>query len=166
MDNKVGDNVPSNKKLGDLLDQLRSVVQELQKFCITLHAEDRLMALKPHDGAEKLARETHDLAKRYDINVKNVPLEGMMNDLRLSEAIQPFAKELALGAQLSADTRLQANAEYYTAFLAYYGALNNAANHDPALAAELKPIQEAMRKVRRPRNAPAAGGTPGGAPTG
>ena len=168
MDNKVGDNIPSHKKLEDLLGQLRSVVQELQKFCITLHADERKMALKPHDGAEKLAKETHDLAKRYEINVKNVPLEGMMNDLRLSEAIQPFAKELALGAQLSADTKLQANSEYYTAFLAYYGALNNAADHDPSLAAELKPIQEAMRKVRRPRNTPAGGdgGGSGGAPNG
>ncbi|MFO0586822.1 MAG: hypothetical protein U0441_04755 [Polyangiaceae bacterium] len=149
MDNKVGDNVPSQKKLDDLLAQLRDVVGELQKFCVTLQPDERKATAKPHKGAEKPARNVHNLAQRYDIHVKNVPLDGMLNDVRLSESIEPFAKALALGAQISADTKLQANSEYYTAFLAYYGALSQAAEHDPNLAAELKETQEEMRKVRQ-----------------
>ncbi len=161
MENKVGDNVPSQKKLDELLNQLRTTVEALKEFCITMQKEERPYTAKPHKNADKLTRKAYDLAKRHGVTVNNVPLEGMMNDLRLSEQIQPFNAVLTLGAQLAADTTLQANSEYYTAFLAYYGALCRAAEHDPALAVELKEIQDEMRKARGSRGG--GEGLPGGA---
>lgn len=171
MENKVGDNVPAQKKLDELLAKTRAVVEELQAFCITLQKDERPYTIKPHKGADVLAAKVHDLALRYEISVKNVPVEGMKNDLRLTQQLQPFEAVFALGTQLIADTTLQANSEYYTAFLALYGALSKAAEHDAALAVEIKDVQDAMRKVRKPRagsgdggNAPAggAGGPAGG----
>ncbi len=72
-----------------------------------------------------------------------------MNDLRLAETLPRFQAIFALGSQLVADTLLQAKSEYYAAFLAYYDALCSAAEHDPLLAAEMKPIQDAVRKQHR-----------------
>ena len=164
MENKVGDNVPSQKKLDELQGKLAGVLEELQKFLITLHADERAGTVKPHKGAATLAERAYTLATKYDIQVKNVPLEGMKNDLQLASQIRPFESMFALGAQLTADSLLQANSEYYTAFLAYYGALSKAAEHDAALAAELKDIQDEMRKVRKPRSGSPAGGSPPPAP--
>jgi hypothetical protein len=151
MENKVGDNVPSQKQLDDMLKQLASLVDQIKEFCVTLQKEERAATAKPHKGTESLATQTYNLAKRYGITVKNVPLEGMMNDLRLASQIQPFDTLFNLGAQLAADTTLQAKSEYYTAFLSYYGALSAAAEHDAALAAEMEPIQKAMAALRRSR---------------
>jgi hypothetical protein len=157
MENRVGDNVPSQKQLDEMLKQLSTLVARIQEFCLTLQKDERPFTLKPHKGAEQLAEQTYNLAKRYGITVKNVPLEGMMNDLHLAAQIQPFDALFNLGAQLTADTALQAKSEYFTAFLAYYGALVAAAEHDAALAAEIEPIQKAMAKVRRPRGNAANG---------
>lgn len=156
MENRVGDNVPPQKKVDELLKQLASVVEQLKPFFVTLHKDERAATLKPHKGAETLVEKTYSLATRYGVTVKNVPLEGMMNDLRLASQVQPFDALFSLGAQLAADTALQAKSEFYTAFLAYYGALCKAAEHDPALAAEIKPIQDEMRTLRKPRTPAAA----------
>jgi hypothetical protein len=51
----------------------------------------------------------------------------------------------------------------WTAFLAYYGALSRAAEHDAALAAELKDLQDEMRYARK-RRTPPGGGEGGGGP--
>lgn len=149
MENKVGDNLPAPKKIDDLVKQTASHLEELQTFCITLQKDERATTVKPPNGTEQLVPTVHDLATRHEITVKNVPLNGMMNDLRLAQAMPRFQALFALGAQLVADTMLQAKSEYYTAFLAYYDALVAAADHDPLLAAELKPIKDAMRKQHR-----------------
>lgn len=149
MENKVGDNVPAPKKIEDLLQQTANQVEQLQAFCVTLHPEERSATIKPPAGTDALARSVHELATRHEVTVKNVPLDGMMNDLRLAETMPRFQAIFALGAQLVADTMLQAKSEYYSAFLSYYDALLAAAEHDPMLAAEMRPIQDAMRKLHR-----------------
>lgn len=167
MENKVGDNAPVQKKLDELLGQLSQVVEEIKKFTITLQKDERSSTVKPHKGADRLAQKTYDLATRYGITVKNVPLQGMLNDLRLVTQVQPFDSLFTLGAQLTTDTTLQAKSEYYTAFLAYYGALSAAAEHDAALAVEIKDIQDEMRNIRKPRGtSEGSGAAGGGAPPG
>jgi hypothetical protein len=73
----------------------------------------------------------------------------MMNDLDLSRAIRPFVTLLASASQMAEDTLGQSQSEFWQAFLAYYGAINNAAAHNPALAAEAKELVEFMRAFRR-----------------
>ncbi len=82
----------STKKLDELLGQLRASVEALKQFCITMQKDERPYTAKPHKNADKLTRKAYDLAKRYDVTVNNVPLEGMMNDLRLSEQIEALQR--------------------------------------------------------------------------
>lgn len=85
-----------------------------------------------------------DLCTRYEVKVKNVPLEGMANDLSLARQIRPFVALLQSGLTLVSDTSSQAQSEYWQAFLALYGALVKSADHDPMLAAEVKPLVDFM----------------------
>jgi hypothetical protein len=157
---KVGDNLPTQAELDALLATITGAVEELKKFCVTLQAEERKFTVKPLKGGEDMVQRAHGLAARYGVEVKSVPLPGMLNDLALARAIQRFEPVVTLAAQLVADTHLQARSEMWTAFLAYYGALSNAAGHDAALAAELKDLQDEMRHARR-RRSPAGGGEGG-----
>jgi hypothetical protein len=186
MDNMVGDNVPSQKKLDAILELFLKLVGELQHFCITLDAEARAGTVKPPRGNEEWVARVADLSTRYGVAAKSAPIAGMLNDARLAQALGPYQPHATLLAQLMADTLLQARSEYWSAFLQNYGALAREAEHDPALAAELKPVQEFMRTVHAskpvrpapgptpaaappapaPQQAPAIGATPPGSPTG
>lgn len=144
MDNKVGDNVPKQQKLEAILAQLSGAVSDLQEFCITLPAEERTQLLHPRRGGEAMVERAHDLCTRYDVKVKNVPIDGMLNDLRLARQIRPFVALIQSGLTLVTDTASQAQSEYWQAFLSLYGALVKAAEHDPMLAAEVQDLVEFM----------------------
>jgi hypothetical protein len=149
VDNKVGDNVPKQKKLDEIYATLNGAITELAKFCITLSDEERISRLKPRRGAEPMVEKANDLSKRYGVTVAGVPVEGMMNDVHLSRAIRPFVTLLDGASQMASDTLGQSQSEYWQAFLAYYGAINNASGHNPALAGEAKELVEFMRAFAR-----------------
>jgi hypothetical protein len=163
MDNMVGDNLPSEKKVAQLIIDLTKVIDDFEKFCVVLQPEQRASTLKPPASGEAMAQSAADLAGRHKVSVNNVPLQGMLNDLAFVKAVRPLAALMARGQKLVADSLLQGNSEYWEAFLAYYGALGNAANHDAGLATELKSLQDQMRDLRKPRGR-AAATTPTGAP--
>ena len=164
MDNKVGDNVPKQQKLEAILAQLTSVIGDLKEFCLTLQSDDRGSLLHPRGGEAKVEL-AHDLCTRYDVKVKNVPLDGMLNDLRLARQIRPFVALLQSGLTLVQDTSSQAQSEYWQAFLALYGALVKSAEHDPMLAAEVEDLVEFMAtNARRAKALDAAASPTGGEP--
>ena len=78
-----------------------------------------------------------------------MPLDGMLNDLNLVQALEPFESALELGSQLVADTILQADTEGWQAFLGYYGVLATMAERDAELATLLRPAIEFMKYGRR-----------------
>ena len=160
MENKVGDNVPKQQKLEAILAQLTSVVKDLQEFCITLQSDERTPLLHPRRGGDAKVELAHDLCTRYDVKVKNVPLDGMLNDLRLARQIRPFVALFQSGLTLVTDTSSQAQSEYWQAFLSLYGALVKSAEHDPMLAAEVKDLVDFMaqhvKKAKALEVAPAA----------
>jgi hypothetical protein len=159
MENKVGDNVPKQQKLDAIFAQLTSVVKDLLEFCITLQKEERAALLHPRHGSDAKVELTHDLCTRYDVKVKNVPIDGMLNDLRLARQIRPFIALFQSGLTMVTDTSSQAQSEYWQAFLSLYGALVKSAEHDPMLAAEVQDLVDFMaahaRKAKTPEAAPA-----------
>jgi hypothetical protein len=156
MDNHVGDNVPDQKKLDAILAKLTEGVAELKEFCNALPTEERTQLLHPRHGGEAKVELAHDLCTRYGVTVKNVPLDGMLNDLRLARVIRPFVILLKSALTLVSDTASQAQSEYWEAFLALYGALTRAAEHDPLLAAEVKDLEAFMAVHGKRRKAPTA----------
>jgi hypothetical protein len=162
MDNKVGDNVPKQQKLDTIFAQLTSAMGDLREFCLTLQTDDRGSLLHPRRGAEAKVEFAADLCARYDVKVKNVPVDGMLNDLRLARQIRPFIALLQSGLTLVTDTSSQAQSEYWQAFLALYGALVKSSEHDPMLAAEVQDLVEFMANARRAKapEAPPTGGEP------
>jgi hypothetical protein len=160
MDNKVGDNVPKQKKLDALLAQLGANIEELRAFCVNLTDDERRQLLHPRRGAEPMVEKAYALTKRYGITVPNVPAEGMMNDLRLARQMRPFVTMLEGALKLVGDTSAQAHSEYWEAFLALYGAIQRAAEHDPKLEAESAEIVEFMREYARKRKKAAPAPSP------
>ena len=105
----------------------------------------------------------HDLCTRYEVKVNNVPLDGMLNDLRLARQLRPFIAAFQSGLTLVSDTSSQAQSEYWQAFLANYGALVKSAKHDPMLAAEVQDLVDFLATNARRAKAPDAA-TPSGEP--
>ncbi|MFO0759495.1 MAG: hypothetical protein U0359_23590 [Byssovorax sp.] len=142
------------QKAAQLLTQLKDVLEQLAPFGITLTLDDRKRTLRPRKGAEPHMQRVHDLATKHGVSLKNIPLEGMANDLALSKQFQPFEDELRAGLQLAEDTGMQAGSEAWEAFLAYYGVLSSMAERLPDLAAELKTVVDFMATGPR-KKAPA-----------
>jgi hypothetical protein len=164
MENKVGDNVPKQQKLDAIFAQLTGAITDLHEFCITLQKDDRPSLLHPRHGGDAKVEVAHDLCTRYDVKVKNVPLDGMLNDLRLARQLRPFVALLQSGLTMVSDTSAQAQSEYWQAFLSLYGALVKSAEHDPMLAAEVQDLVDFMAAHGRKQKAPDA--APAVAPTG
>ena len=131
MENRVGDNVPTPAKLAALLKQLQDVVAEIKKF------------------GEAMQRLIYAIAQKRGLKIEGFPLAGMLADINLAQAMEPFEQAMTVGQQLTSDTLLQADTEGWQAFLAYYGVLTAMASHDAALASELQPVIEFMKVGRR-----------------
>ena len=144
MDNKVGDKLLTPQKMAQLLKQAKDLVEQLKPYGITLTTDARKRTLRPRKGAEPHMQRVHDLATKHGVSLKNIPLDGMANDLALSKQFQPFEDELRAGLQLAEDTGTQAGSEAWEAFLAYYGVLSSMAGRSPELAGELQTVIDFM----------------------
>ena len=152
MENKVGDNVPSDKALAQLLEQLAHVVGKLAEFGVTLDTTSRKKLLHERLGAEPHIRQVHALAGKHGVSLKHIPLDGMLADRRLKAAMEPFVSAFQAGLTLAEDTAGQAEYESWEAFLAYYGVLSSMADRDPVLATELASVVAFMANgPRKPK---------------
>jgi hypothetical protein len=157
MDNKVGDKLLTPQKAGQLLKQLKDLIEQLKPYGITLTTDDHKRALRPRKGAEPHIERVHDLAVKHGVSLKNIPLDGMANDLALAKQFRPFEEEMRAGLQLTEDTGMQADSEAWEAFLAYYGVLSSMAERLPELAAELQTVVEFMATGPRKKPSPPPG---------
>ena len=166
MEHRVGSNTPPPATTGPLLSQAQSLKSELEKFCITHTPDERSSRLKPLRGAEAKIRKAADLCERYGVSIRAIPVQGMLDDLDLCTLLAPFVAALGSAAQMVEDTQNQAFSEAWQAYLALYGALSKAAEHDPTLAAEMTELFDFMaiygakRKGTKPATAPATPNTP------
>ncbi len=149
MENRVGDNVPTPAKLAALLKQLQDVVTELKKFGVILTKDERRRLLRVRRDSEPMQRLIYAIAQKRSLKLEGFPLQGMLNDINLAQAMEPFEQAMELGQQLTTDTLLQADTEGWQAFLAYYGVLTAMASTDAELARELQPVVDFMKVGRR-----------------
>lgn len=137
MENKVGDTIPTAKELATLHAELAAWIERARKFCVAVDPDDRKRQLHWRTGAEPHITRVHDLAAKYAISLKGIPLDGMAADRALKVALEPFVPQLKTALRLLEDTAGQAESEAWQAFLAYYGVLVNMADHNPELAIEM-----------------------------
>jgi cytochrome c len=156
MENKVGDKQFSPQKVTQLVKQLKDIVEQLRPYGITLTTDERKRTLRPRKGAEVHMQRVHQLASKHGVTLKNIPLQGMADDLALAKQFVSFEDELRAGLQLAEDSGTQADSEAWEAFLAYYGVLSSMAERSPELAVELESVVSFMATGPRKKPAPAA----------
>ena len=145
MDNRVGDNIPTPVKLADLQKKLGEVVSELEKFCIVLSKDERKRLLRARKDSEPMVQRVADLAERHKIAVPGVDRSSMLNDVRLTQVLQPIGAQLERALQLVQDTTMQADTEAWQAFLAYYGVLSSLSSRIPEVEGALQPVVDYMK---------------------
>ena len=74
----------------------------------------------------------------------------MLNDVRLTQVLQPIAALVERANQLVQDTTMQADTEAWQAFLAYYGVLSSLSGRIPEIEGALAPVVEYMRPNKKP----------------
>ena len=153
MKNRVGDNAPTAEVMSQLVSQLAAIVAQLQTFGIVLSPEERKRLLHARRDADPMVQRVNDLAVKHGVTLKDIPLQGMMNDQALRARLHPLADLFRAGLAVAEDTEGQAESEMWEAFLAHYGVLAKMAEQDPVLAVELQPVVEFMAhgKRRAPR---------------
>ncbi|MDI1434327.1 hypothetical protein [Polyangium sorediatum] len=144
MNNKVGDALLTHEQHIQLLAQLKAIVETLRAHGITLTVDERKRTLRQRRGAESHIQRVIDLAKKYNVSLKAIPLAGLENDLVLTKQLLPIEEELRVALQLAEDTGTQAGSEAWEAFLAYYGVLSSMGERMPDLAAELQTVVDFM----------------------
>lgn len=145
MDNRVGDNIPTPVKLADLQKKLGEVVSELEKFCIVLSKDERKRLLRARKDSEPMVERVANLAERHKISVPGVDRSSMLNDVRLTQVLQPIGAQLERALQLVQDTTMQADTEAWQAFLAYYGVLSSLSSRIPEVEGALQPVVDYMK---------------------
>lgn len=156
MENRVGDVVPSDKEVAQLVKDIESVAQRVAKFGVHLTPEERRRVPKMRDGGEKLVPLVGELAGIRKLDIPGMSVDGMKADLLLTDRLAPVANAAEALAQLLADTRLEAGGECWWAFTSFYSLLGSMAARDPKLATALKPAVDFFAIGRRkPRAAPA-----------
>lgn len=150
MENRVGDSAPTPQKAADLLKKLNDIITELQKTGIILSVEERRSRLRARKDSEPHVQRVYDICKKHHVAIPHIPLDGMLADLHLADTLRPFGPAFTLGNQLIEDTTAQAETEMWQAFLQHYGVLQTLAEHNPEIAAELKPVVDFMRRKRSP----------------
>lgn len=144
MENRVGDKQLTDQKRTQILKVLKDAIVQLKPYGVTLTIDERKRTLRPRRGGETHMQRVHDLAKKHGVSLKDIPLDGMADDLALAKQFQSFEDEFRVGLQFAEDTGAQAESEAWEAFLAYYGVLSSMAERSPDLATELATVTDFM----------------------
>jgi hypothetical protein len=140
MENKVGDDMPSEAEAARMLAGTKGVTEAWMPYGVLLTPAQRKALHHPRLGAEPHIERVHALATKYKLDIDGIPLQGMTNDFALVAMLRPFQDAMRAGQHLVEDTAGQAESEAWEAFLAYYGTLCGIAKHHAAIAEELAPI--------------------------
>jgi hypothetical protein len=161
MKNLVGDATPDTKTLTEQSKALHDLVEAFKVFCIVLSVDDRKSLARPRRGGEEKVEHVIQLAREFGVTIRDIPLEGIENDLRTARELRPIQALAESFAQMLTDTVDEARSEFWTSAMAYYGALSAMGSRVPELAERLSPMTEFMsnRKARKEAT-PAAPATP------
>jgi uncharacterized protein YoxC len=150
MQNRVGTLVPSEEEIQGLVKDVQNLATKVQKYTLTLSAEDRRRTTKMRARGERIVELVGDLAVQNQVALPRISVADMKNDLALNQRLAPLAQALASISQSISDTMLQAQSECWWAATAFYSALARLSNIDPQLESALKPAVEFFARRRRP----------------
>ena len=153
MDNKVGNKPLSPEKLADLKQRLTEIVNELKAHGILLSSSDRTTLSRPRHGSEPYVRQMTEVVTKHNLEHSSVSVEGIKNDLALSEAYASILPILQEGTLIAEDTINQAKSEYWEGFLFYNGVVQGMSSRLPELAADGKPFESFMSTGPRKKKA-------------
>ena len=155
MKNRVGNVMPSDQEIQRLLKDVQNLAARIEKFTVTLSAEERQRTTKMRAQGERIVEMVGDLATRNEVSLPRISVEDMKNDLTLAQRLAPLAQALESVSQTVSDTILQAQSECWWAATAFYTALSRLSDADAQLEGSLKPAIEFFARRRRSEPLPA-----------
>jgi hypothetical protein len=164
MENRVGDVVPSEAEIEELLKDIGGLRSKLEKYGDFLSPEARQSTLKPPEGSEATSRLITKLLTAHKVSLPGVDPADIEADRLLAERLAPVAAELGSLQRLVQDTILQANHERWSATTAGYTSLVRTMDANPELREALKPALDAfgVGRKRSPRKGSGGSGGSGG----
>ena len=160
MDNRVGDKLPTPQEVQDWAARLEKLFAEMKPYMVKLAADDKQRLLGFRPGGEAIVALVGSLAEKYGIHLGDMPVDGMRNDLALSQMLAPVVSQLGLMTSWGEDTVSAARSEAWQAATGNYSVLSRVAEANPSLAAEIKPAREFFaRRSKKPE--PTEGGNGG-----
>ena len=155
MKNRVGNVMPSDQEIQRLLKDVQNLAARIEKFTVTLSAEERQRTTKMRAQGERIVEMVGDLATRNEVSLPRISVEDMKDDLTLAQRLAPLAQALEGVSQTVSDTILQAQSECWWAATAFYTALSRLSDADAQLEGALKPAIELFARRRRSEPLPA-----------
>lgn len=153
MENRVGDEVPSEVEAAKLVKDIEAIGKKVDKYGVDLSPDERSHVLKPPDGSDSVTQLIAKLVAKYKVTLPGVSADEMLADMTLAQRLIPAANAIAAVERKVQDSILQANSERWAATTAAYTALVRAMGANPALENELKPALEffGVGRKRKPR---------------
>jgi len=155
MENRVGDNIPSDTEIQNQVKTLEALLKKTEAFGCSLSVDERRTRLRFRPGGEKVVADVARLAHKYALDNPDTPVDGMLADLSLAQRIRPVAAAAQALADRYADTLMEAESEAWHAATALYSQLSERAKNNPTLAAELAEVKSFFATGKR-RKLPAA----------
>ena len=149
MQNLVGDYVPSEAEIEKLVKEVEAIQTKLEKYCVSLTADDRQKAIKIRTGGRTIVSLIGTLLEKHGVILPDVSREAMNADMELAERLAPLAAALGAVNQLVDDTILEAHSEAWWAATAGYSTLQRMASQTAGLGAALAPAVEFFRLGKR-----------------
>lgn len=154
MQDMVGDTIPSEKEIEQLVAQIRTIEGKLEKYTVLLTLEQRKATTKMRSGGDRIVPQVGALATEHGVALPGVTVDGMQADLLLAQRLAPLSAAVGGLQQRLDDTILEAQSECWWAATALYSALARASGAIPKLQAALKPIVEFFAVGRRTKKSP------------
>lgn len=152
MENRVGDKALTDQKRTAMLKQIHEVTTVLKSIGVVLTPDERKRVLRARRGADEHIETVLRLARKHELNLKNIPLDGLAADLALGKQLDSIETELRVALTIAEDTGAQADSEAWEAFLAYYGILQSMAQRNAEIETELGTVVEFMSNGPRKKN--------------
>ena len=163
MENRVGDNLPTEQQLAAWKATLDTLFAEMKPFLIKLSKDEKRHLAQFRPGGEQIVALIANLSEKYGINLVDMPVAGMRSDLQLSQVLTPVVGQMSLMAAWGDDTRAAATSEAWQATTGNYSVLSRVAESNPSLAEELKPAKQFFaRRKKGPPEEGGGGGSSGG----
>lgn len=154
MDNKVGDELPTEAEIEEAVRAVQKVRDKAARYLISLTKDQRSSALKPRIGYEQVVPKIAALVTKHGVALPQMSVEGMLADLALVQRLAPLRSAVDSFAEQGESTQIQAASECWYAATAYYTSLLRVSGGNPELERELRPIVEFFAVGKRKPKTP------------